>query len=371
MENIKNSRILRVTEFMKAQHLDAILVMNCYLGNWNTWLTGSERMPLHLPYNRNNVCFITPDGEVKQLCARAYHPTDWFKFPLLENTKLPDTLKNGRLGLVNPSYLKKTVLDHLVVTYPGIQFVDVDTEFHQLKMEKTEEEITRIENAAALFDRVFTTLPLLMTNEPTERDLVVALRDRMREMNAECEDLRSSTMVTLTSAPDGGPAVPEPIPYPGRRITYGDRVNVLVNGFMPGGFASALGRTYILGEPTAEARAYWDLAVKAQSLLAEKAVPGTTVASLMEILEAEILVPNKLTLSNSMQVYGIGAAIQEMPRNVDCSAMYPLKEGMTLVIAPKICPEGKDPYCCMDTFVVTKDGAKRLSTTTQALCVLD
>lgn len=371
MKNIKKSRIDRVCELMKTQKLDAILVMNCYLGNWNTWLTCGTRMPLHLPYNRNNVCFITPDGNVLELCAREYHPTDWFKFPLLEKTKLPDSLINGRLGLVNPGYLKKTVKDHLTVAYPGIQFVDIDTEFHKLKMEKIPDEISGVANAASLFDRVFTTLPLLMTNEPTERDLVVALRNRMREMDAECEDLRSSTMITLTSAPDGGHAVPEPIPYPGRRIRYGDRVNVLVNGFMPGGFASALGRTYVLGSPTDEAKEYWDLAVKAQSLLAERAVPGTSITNLMQLLNKDILKPNTLPQNNSMQIYGIGAAIQEMPRNVDQSADYPLKEGMTLVIAPKICPEGKDPYCCMDTFVVTESGAKRLSTTSQSLIILD
>ena len=94
-------------------------------------------------------------------------------------------------------------------------------------------------------DRVFTTLPLLLTGEPLERKVVVDLRNHLREMNAECEDLMSSSMIHLTSAPDGGESVPEPIPYPGRRLAYGDRVNVLVNGFMPGGFASALGRTYI------------------------------------------------------------------------------------------------------------------------------
>lgn len=29
-----------------------------------------------------------------------------------------------------------------------------------------------------------------------------------------------------------------------------------------------------------------------------------------------------------------------------------LTEGMTLVLAPKVCPPGKDPYCCMDVYTV-------------------
>lgn len=368
METIQKNRMQRVLTFMGENRLDAILVSNCALGNLDTWLLGKEKMPLHLPYNRNNLCFVDGHGNVQELCAREPHPTDWGKFPLITETELP--LAGKRLGLVNPTYLKRVVRDDLRDKYQ-VEFVDISDAFHLLKLHKTAEEIEGVQRAAALFDRVFTTIPLLLTGEHTEREIAVALRNRFREMDAECEDLQTSSMLTLTSASDGGDAVPEPIEWPGRRVIYGDRVNIQVNGFMPGGFASALGRTYILGEPSSDAKKYWSLAVQAQAMIAENARPGVTVAQLMELFEREILAPNGLPMDSGNQIYGIGAAIYEAPRNVDRTRDIPLEEGVTLVIAPKILPAGKDPYCCADVFVVTPSGAKRLSKTPQTLCVLD
>lgn len=368
METIQNNRMQRVLSLMREHDLDAILVSNCCLGNWDTWLLGKEKMPLHLPYNRNNLCFIDSQGQVQELCAREPHPTDWGKFPLITGTELP--LFEKRLGLVNPTYLKRVVRDHLEETY-HLTFVDISNAFHLLKMHKTPEEVMGIQRAAAAFDRVFTTLPLLLTGEHTEREIAVALRNRLREMDAECEDLQTSSMLTLTSAPDGADSVPEPIAWPGRRVAYGDRINIQVNGFMPGGFASALGRTYILGEPSNETKKYWALAVQAQHLIAENAKPGATISQLMALFRQAVLAPNELKEDGSNQIYGIGAAIYEAPRNVDQTRDILLEEGMTLVIAPKVIPKGKDPYCCADVFVITADGAKRLSHTPQMLCVLD
>ncbi|MBQ9269259.1 MAG: aminopeptidase P family protein [Oscillospiraceae bacterium] len=368
MEAIQKNRIGRVLELMREKNVDAVLVSACYLGNLDAWLLGKEGMPLHLPYNRNNLCFVDRDGAVTEYCAREPHPTDWGKFPLITEAELG--LGGRRLGLVNPTYLKKVVRDDLQAKY-DLEFVDISDEFHLLKTKKTPEEIEGVERAAALFDRVFTAIPLLLTGERTEREIAVALRNRLREMNAECEDLQTSSMLTMTSSRDGERAASEPIEWPGRRVTYGDRINIQVNGFMPGGFAAALGRTYVLGEPSEETAGYWNLAVQAQSLIAEKAKPGATVAQLMTAFRTEILEPAGLVPDTGNQIYGIGTGVFEAPRNVDSTRDLPLEEGMTLVIAPKIVPEGKDPYCCCDVFVVTADGARRLSRTGRGLCVLD
>lgn len=368
MESVKKDRIERVLDLMKIKEVDAVLVSACYLGNLDTWLLAKEKMPLHLPYNRNNLCLVTDDGTVTEYCAREPHPTDWGKFPLITEADL--NLKGKRIGLVNPTYLKKVVWDGLIEKY-DVEFVDISDDFHLLKMKKTPEETAGIQRAADLFDKVFTAIPLLLTGEHTEREIAASLRNCLREMDAECEDLQTSSMLTITSAPDGERSVPEPIEWPGRSVTYGDRVNIRVNGFMPGGYASALGRTYILGEPSEEAGKFWNMAVKAQDLIAENARPGATVSDLMKLFEEKILVPEGLSAGSELQIYGIGAAIYEAPRNVDSTRDIPLEEGMTLVIAPTITPPGKDPYCCTDVFMITPSGAVRLNGTSRELWVLD
>lgn len=370
MENIRNYRMSCLLAFMKEKQLDGVLFSNCALGNWNTWLLASEDMPLHLPYNRNNLCLVEASGQVSQYCTREPHPTDWGKFPVMTDCDLPEGLKGGRLGLVNPTYLKKTLRDDLLARL-GVTFVDVSDEIHLLKASKSPDEIQGLKKAAEGFETAFRTLPLLLTGEPLEREVVVRLRNRLRELDAECEDLMTSSMVTLTSAPEGEGSAAEPLTYPGRRIGYGDRVNIAVNGFMPGGFAGALGRCYVLGEASQQTREAWELAVKAQDTLAERARPGTTIRELMQVLESELLSPRGLEADRSAQIYGIGASVYEPPRNTDSTRDVPLGEGMALVIAPKICFPGMDPFCCMDVFVVTADGAKRLGNMPRTLVELD
>ena len=83
MEIMQKDRIRRVLALMEEKQVDAILVSACYLGNLDAWLLGKEGMPLHLPYNRNNLCFVDRQGSVTEYCAREPHPTDWGKFPLI------------------------------------------------------------------------------------------------------------------------------------------------------------------------------------------------------------------------------------------------------------------------------------------------
>lgn len=377
MEAVKNDRLIRVTELIKQHDLDCVLINNPSLGNLDTWLIAKEDMPLHIPFNRNPVYLVNRDGQVHELCARTPHPCDWGKFPVITEIDLlallsmhgqPDT--GIRIGLVNPAYFKKIVRDDLKNRYNAV-FTDISNEFHLLKMKKTADEIAGVKNAAALFDRAFTTIPMILTGEHTEREIAAAIRNRFRELDAECEDLQTSTMLRMTSAPQNENAIPEPVEWPGRRITYGDRINISVNGFMKGGFASALARTFIIGEPSEESVFYWGLAVQAQQLIAENAKPGTTVRSLMNDFEKYILRPNGLLCSSRHQIYGIGAGISEAPRNIDSTCDIQLDEGMTIVISPEICPEDKDPYCLADVFVITRYGAERLNMTRQNLYILD
>ncbi len=369
MDAISTSRMGLVQELMGAHGLDAVLISNCSLGNLNGWLKDSQRMPMHLPFNRSNICIVTADGNILDYSSRTPHPCDQNPYPVFGETGDAVNFHGQTVGLVNPTYLRKTVRDQLAAE--DVKFVDVSDEFHALKARKTPEEAEKAAHAASEFDRLFTTVPLLLTGEPLEREVVVALRNHLREFGAECEDLMSSSAVRMTSAPQDAPSVPEPIPYPGRRLQYGDRVNLQVTGYLPGGFSGALGRCYVLGEATEETKHYWNLAVSAQEGLAKAAKTGVTIRELTEILEHEYLAPEGLRASGATQIYGIGAALNEMPRNVDTSRDMPLPDGAVLVIAPQIIPEGKDPYCCADVFRVTDDGAVCLSKTSRQLRVLD
>ena len=371
MESIKYMHLKLAENLIKDSSLDGILICNCSIGNLRNWCLGSSDMPIHMPFGRNNLIFIDSSGAMSEYCARQPHPCDWNQFPVITETGLPESFKGLRLGIVNMTYLKKSNRDWLVSAYPGIELIDIGYDFHRLKVCKTDEEITKLKAGATIFDRVFTAVPMLLMNEPTEREFAVMIRNCFRDHGAECEDLAGSTVISLTSAPMSAISVKAPVTYPGRRMEYGDRINLTVNGYVPGGYASCLGRTFVIGQPDEQTIRDYDIALNAQRVIAEHARPGVTVDELMKLLNDNYIKPNGLAASECSQIYGIGAYINEFPRNTDSSGSMPLAEGMTIVISPYVCREGCDPYACADVFVITKDGAKRLGAAPSDLVIIE
>ena len=371
MESIKKAHLKLAEKLINDNSLDGILICNCSLGNLRSWCLGSEDMPIHMPFGRNNLIFMDASGEMSEYCARQPHPCDWNQFPVITEAGLPEIFKGRRLGIVNMTYLKKSCRDWLVRAYPGIELKDIGIDFHSLKVRKTDEEILKLKDAAAIFDRIFTAVPMLLMNEPTEREFAVRLRNCFRDHGAECEDLAGSTVISLTSAPMGGVSVKAPVTYPGRRMEYGDRINFTVNGYVPGGYASCLGRTFVIGQPDELTVRDYNTALDAQNFIAAHAVPGAAINELMVLLNEKFIRPNGLAASDCSQIYGIGTCMNEFPRNTDSSGSMLLTEGMTIVISPFICREGCDPYACADVFVITKDGAKRLGSAPSGLIVIE
>lgn len=360
MENIRNYRMEKVLSLMTEKGLDGLLICNWAKGNLRGWLTACENMPGHVPFGRNGLIFVDKSGNISEYASREAHPCDYLHQRLLCETGFPEDFSEKKLGVVNMQYLKKINRDWLCGEYPGIELTDCGTDFYRLQMTKTEEEVSGVREAALIFERVFSAVPMLLMNEPTEREFAVKLRNCFRSQGAECEDLAGSCIVSLVSSKDGEMSEKGPFEYPGRRLRGGDRINLTVNGYVPGGFASALGRTYVVGKAAGKTRKLYDTALKAQKYMAKNAVPGATIAQIMKLVKKDIFAPQGLKMSASLQMYGIGAGLQEFPRNTDKSEDEPLKAGMTLVIAPVVQEEGCDAFSLADVFEITGNGAARL-----------
>lgn len=363
-----------IRDILTAKKLKAVLFCNGIRENWDSWLLGSCEIPTLQPFGRLNLFLATAEGEVHCLCAFTNHPCDFPHYPIFDCTQFSGLLEPGRLGIVNPDCLLKMTREQIASYYPTLIYEDLTAEFLAAKAKKCEEDRGAAHRAAQLYDRGFALMPWLLRAEQLEPQIVAELRRRLGTLGAEVtmlgEDPTATTLVTLTSAPDGGSAVSEPILYPGRRLEIGDRVNVCVNGYLRGGYAAALGRCYVLGRASEEARRCWDLTVQAQQRMAELLRPGATIAAAVSQVIDELLCPNGFSTMGQNCVYGIGCSRSEAPRNVDASRDMVLETGMTLVIAPRLMLPGKDPYCCMDMFQVTDQGCIRLSRMEQDLIEL-
>ncbi len=374
MDNIMAFRKEQIRHILTDRGLNAVLFCNGIRENWDSWLLGSTEIPILQPFGRVNLFLATAEGEVHCLCAYTNHPCDFPHYPLFDCTQFDELFSAGRIGIVNPECLLKLTRDQLAEHYPALSYENVTTEFLAAKARKCPEEVEGLRRAAKIYDRAFVLMPWLLRAEQTEAQIAVELRSRLGTLGAEVvelsEDPNASMLVTLTSAPDGEASVPEPILYPGRRLQVGDRVNLGVNGYLAGGFSAALGRCYVLGKASDEARRCWELTVKAQHVAAELMRPGTTIASAVDQVTSGLLQANGFSSMGENCIYGIGCSRSEAPRFVDASRDMPLESGMTLVIAPKLTSPGKDPYCCMDMYQVTDQGCVRLSGTKQELVEL-
>ena len=369
----------KVKALLESEDLSHVMILNGGRGKFNTWLLGPEvpadgppgmgLLPTLPPFNRSSVYIVPAEGDILRLSARQPHPTDAKQYPLLDVSRYPEVFGADRLGVVNPDCLKQTLLERMLAVNPALELVDLTDAFEALKAEKSPEEVEEMKAAAKLYDRAFSAMKLILREGRTEHDAAVEFRWRLAQLGVLDQDLGTLSVVRLTSAPDGGDAVPGPLTYPGRRLTVGDRINFSCTSFLPGGCSGALGRSYIMGKASDEAKRYWALAVEAQDLAASLAVPGGTLAEIEKAVNA-FLTENSLPEDRSAWIYGIGCDRYEAPRNVDKTASLPLKAGMTLVIAPKVAPAGKDPYACMDVYAVAEGGAVRLSETSRELLEL-
>lgn len=350
---------------MTEQALDFLLILNPGMGNIDCWLFAQEHLPTPAPFNRNSAFLVSAEGEVLKLCQTTTHPTDRAQHPHFNEVGLDEILPGKNVGVVNLPHLKKNVRDYLAQICPNLELRDVTAQFELLKARKSATEISALTTAAAEYDRLFFAAGLMLRPERLEKEVVNEIRQRLAWQGADSETPAFHNMVELTSAPDGDQSAYEVMLWPGRRLCVGDRVNVTVRGYIKG-FAATLGRSFVLGEASQEARNYWDLAVQTQDLAASLAKPGATLGQISDQVN-QFLMQHGFSTDRSGWIHGLGTGLYESPRNVDATRDIPLVEGMVLSIGPAVKPEGKDPYRCTDAFVVTAQGALLLSHTPRIL----
>ncbi len=328
---------------------------------WDFWLFGEENLPVLPPFQRNSLYLLKPDGTAVCYSEVEPHPTAPEQYPVVSAEAFSELSGGQTIGTVNGAYMKKSTRDLLLASCPGIKTVDVTDRFREMRLNKEESDLAMLRSAAQCYDRAFSILPLLLRPGRLESEIAVDLRCRIAQIGGTCEDLGVNTMVRLLSAPQDAPETKERVDWPGRRLEPGDRIDLSVNGWVLPGCGAALGRSFVLGEASSQTRADWDVAFHAQEEAARLAVPGRSLDQIEAEVFRTVLEPKGYRLTGDSWMYGIGASCAEPPRDTDGTKECPLREGMTLVIAPRVHCSGRNPVCCMDMFEVTAGGARRMN----------
>ena len=382
-------------KLIREKDLGAILFVICSRDGFELYFSGNAAKtypPYDAPLQSMDTCVLLKKDDKPTLIHASYLTEPGAPDPLLThfgvgNEDMGDfrwvvnqkaelyidaLAENKRLGIVNPHDLRDELYEFICKYAPGVEFVDVTKEANILKAEKCEGDLEKEKESALAVDRLFARMHAIIHPEVLEHDAVNAIRKAGARIGYIGNNYSDWINIDLTSSPDGEDAQIGPVNYPGRRFKFGDRVNVNMIAAIKDDYPAACGRCFTIGTPSCEAKKYWDLAVKAQEAAVSALKPGATIAQAVKKAVDEVYVPNGIDYTPSNWIFGLGLnfAMAELPMAIPEWEDMPLKEGMILAVAPKIEPMGKDPYCCMDTFVITENGCERLTKTAQDIHVL-
>ncbi len=225
------------------------------------------------------------------------------------------------------------------------------------RMVKTSAEIEFLQEAADAIDAVHAQVPSILRAGMTEAEAGAVIADAILKAGHASVDF-----VIVASGPNG--ASPHHS-VSDRVMQVGDPVVVDIGGTMPSGYCSDCTRTYVLGEPTAEYQAAYDVLLAAQQKASAFVAPGRSCESI-DALARDVMASLSLDGSPLADYFihrighGIGLESHEEPYLVEGNALT-LAPGMTFSVEPGFYVSGRFGARIEDIVVCTADGVRALN----------
>lgn len=230
-----------------------------------------------------------------------------------------------------------------------------------LRIRKDSDEVDALRRAGQAIDRVHARMGEWLRAGRTEsevgRDIAEAI---VAEGHVEV------SFVIVGSGPNGASphhAVSD------RVIEAGDPVVVDIGGVTADGYCSDSTRTYSVGEPPADFRAYYDVLQTAQDAGVAAVRPGVSAEQVDAAARELITAAGYGEYFIHRTGHGIGLDGHEEPWII-AGNTEPLQPGMAFSVEPGIYLPDKHGARIEDIVVCTEDGVERLNTTTRDLVVL-
>jgi len=226
-----------------------------------------------------------------------------------------------------------------------------------LRMVKDEEEMRRMEAAAALGDRLFEQVLPHIVSGTTEIAVAAQLELAARMAGAESMSFPTIVASGKRSALPHGTASTDPLPRQG--------FVTLDFGVILGGYCSDMTRTVHLGKATSEERDAYEAVLEAQERGVRSVAAGVTCEAVDRACRS-ILKQRKLEKFFTHSTgHGVGIEIHEQPR-VAKEQEQALEAGMVITIEPGVYIPGKFGIRIEDTVCVMQEGSKILTKATKA-----
>ena len=260
------------------------------------------------------------------------------------------------IGIYRKGILPYQFVNCIVENVSGVRILDVDEIIDPIMAIKSQEEIEILKGVCELHDKIYAVLPVLVRPGKREKDLSGEIQKISTDL--DCEGL--NIMIGA-----GNPyAHHKSYFFQNRVIQENDYIDLLVEVSGPGNYYGELSRMWSLGEPSEEMLKVNDDSIKMQSILADTARPGVPASRMMEVMHA-FQREHGYKLEDRFFGHGQGLDLVQRPLFAYEETMV-LRENMFVSIHPAM---ESNTYWAFNTdnYLITKDGAVRLSRTPQGM----
>ena len=246
---------------------------------------------------------------------------------------------------------------------PGIEWIDASDILHQVRMVKTEDELSRLRMASQITDKVFWYFLNYVQVGMRERDVADELSSVMKKFGASGPLFITLISGVKTSMPHGSTG--------SKVIERGDLVT-LDMGCLYQDYGSDMTRTVVMGKATDQQRRVYDTVLKAHLLAAEQTKEGMT-GQQADAFAREHIKQMGFDGSFLHQLgHGVGLNLSDGPRlGYMPEGRNVLRRNMVFTIEPGVYLPGFGGVRIEDTYVMTEQGCQSLMSADKRLIELD
>jgi Xaa-Pro aminopeptidase len=369
---MSSTRLDRIVAALRSRTLDGLVLMPDANLRYLSGLSfhHGKRLTLVLVPADGPPCFVIPALERGQAEANSQIAMHFFPWNDADGpaTALAQAVaaafgahaRNLTLAVEHTS-LRVMELRALEAAISGLRTVDATPLMAELRMVKDPEELAAIEQAVRIIEVALDKAVAQIRPGMTERQLSRIISDEVIAAGGDGESFGN----LVGSGPNGA----NPHHQNGDRAFQAGDLIVLDCGARYGGYISDITRTVAVGEPSAEARAVYELVLRANQAGCNAVRPEATGAEIDAATRKVIVDGGYGDYFIHRTGHGIGLEAHELP-NIVAGSDEPLAPGTTFTVEPGIYLPGKVGVRIEDNLVVTESGARVLTSFPRELIVI-
>ncbi|MDY3917933.1 MAG: M24 family metallopeptidase [Candidatus Limivivens sp.] len=379
-------------QVMQEQEADYLIVLEGSYEGYNHWFMGNRECEAILVPKEGNLIVVLGREVSQEEVYQPERPVNSEKWiarkpvqPVHSNLRFVDTFdardilsgcekKSGlRIAMIHPEVLKNTWYENMKAVLGEFICFDIGLALDAVRVIKGEEETYLIRQVNKMNEKLMAAAGQIIRPGRSLKEITDEFQYLAMRLGSGGHFVH---VFCLNCGPQDEPSADGMArrPYPGLVMQQGDKVFVLIETNGPGGHYSALGRYCILGEPSAEMKRYWDMAVKAQKNAAKMMKPGVSVREIAD-KNYEYITGCGFLTNQQNYLHSLGFQYGEQPYLNAPSENTPLQAGMHYIAHPVIQrpypgTDAMDGIFALDTYFVTEEGGVRANDFPQELIVL-